>query len=385
MLINKIERRDFLLSLGAFAAGPLARAQEPLRVPPAKFRGAIEKIDTLFAAEHARTGLASIVAGMVSGPDLIWSKTYGLADIDHGTPATTDNLYRIGSITKQFTDIAFLQLVRDGKVRLTDPVEKYLPEINLVQDRPVASPPITLIQLATHTSGLDREPQDAATYTRGPVAEWDKTLIEALRHTRYAYEPGTKQVYSNIAVGTLGLTLSRAAGVPYIEYVRRNIIEPLGLKNTSFEPGPELLKRVATGYELHDNKADSTVPTRELHTGRGYKVPNGALFTTIGDLGKWVSFELGHGPTLVIDKERLADNYSRIYSSNANLDGGYGIGFELRRKGNLIIAGHSGSVAGFQAGAYFHRPSDTGVIYLRNLGQGVRMDTLLQAFEALAV
>jgi CubicO group peptidase (beta-lactamase class C family) len=292
-------------------------------------------------------------------------------------------VYRIGSITKQFTAIALLQLVRGGKVRLTDPVEKYVPEINRVQNRFAGSPPITLVQLATHTSGLDREPADVETYTTGPVAKWDRTLIAALAHTRYAFEPGTRQVYSNIAVGTLGLALGRAAGEPYIDYVKRQVIKPLGLTSTAFEPDDALRPRIAKGYVARGGSPDSTQPSTELETGRGYKVPNGALFTTIGDLARFVSFELGYGPDVVLPKETVADNLSRIYFANAGLVSGFGIGFSAFRKGEIVLLGHGGSVAGYVAGAYFHPASKIGIVYLRNLGQSIREDVLLDAIRPL--
>jgi CubicO group peptidase (beta-lactamase class C family) len=373
MIHSTIARRELLLSLGALATNTT--------LP--RFNGALAKIDALFAAEYAQTGAGSIVAGVVSGSELIWSKAYGLANHESRKAATTDNLYRIGSITKQFTSVAFLQLVKSGKVRLTDPVEKYVPEINQVQNRHEGLPPITLLQLATHTSGLSREPDNMETYVTGPVASWDKTLLAALPHVHYAYEPGTRQVYSNIAVGTLGLALGRASGTAYTEYVTQNVIEPLGLKSTTFEPDQELLQRAATGYVLRDGRPDSTVPSRELRTGRGYKVPNGALFTTVGDLARFVSFELGHGPSGVLAKETLKDNFSRIYGADGQLGGGFGIGFQAARKGELVLTGHGGSVAGFIAGAYFHTASDTGLVYLRNLGKPIRADLRFHAFSAL--
>jgi CubicO group peptidase (beta-lactamase class C family) len=375
----RIGRRGLLLSLSALAGPRLALSQS---ARPRAGR-ALDRVDEIFAAQHAKDGVASIVAGVVSGPDLIWSKGYGYSDIEARTPATADTIYRIGSITKQFTATAFLQLVKRGKVRLTDPVETYFPEVNLVQGRPAGTPPITLLQLSTHTSGLDREPGDVETYTTGAVSDWEKILIAALPHTRYAFEPGTRQVYSNIAVGTLGAALGRAAGQSYVEYATRNVIEPLGLKNTAFDADDALRPRVAHGYVLRDGKPDPEPAARELRTGRGYKVPNGAIFTTIGDLGRFVSFELGHGPATVLDKETLKDNFSRIYASNGNLGSGYGIGFSLSRQGDLVIAGHGGSVAGFVAGAYFHQASQTGVVYLRNFSRSLREEVIFDAFREL--
>ena len=149
----------------------------------------IISIDGLFAAEYKKEHAAGLTVGIVSGRDLVWIKSYGLADIANGRPATTDTVYRIGSITKQFTSLMFLQLVQDGKVHFSDPVEKFFPEVNQVQGRYLGAPPITLIQLATHHSGLNEEPEDVERFTTGPVSQWEQTLIAALPKLRYAYEP----------------------------------------------------------------------------------------------------------------------------------------------------------------------------------------------------
>jgi len=88
-------------------------------------------------------------------------------------PASADTIYRIGSITKQFTALMLLQLVQAGKVQLSDPVAKYFPEVNQIPRRFPDAPPITLVQLATHTAGLAREPGDLATYLKGPLPRRD--------------------------------------------------------------------------------------------------------------------------------------------------------------------------------------------------------------------
>jgi CubicO group peptidase (beta-lactamase class C family) len=98
-------------------------------------RGAIEQVDALAAAEFAKDNRGSVTVGIVSGPELVWTKSYGYADMEKKTPATKDTVYRIGSITKQFTGLMLLQLVEAGKVRLSDPVEKYFPEVNKVEGR----------------------------------------------------------------------------------------------------------------------------------------------------------------------------------------------------------------------------------------------------------
>ena len=386
----QIGRRNFLVTMGLVTGATFAKAtpkedyalaQEAASISAPSDR--FKKVDEIVGAEFAKEPLASISVGIVQGADLVWTKSYGQANIEEKQAATENHIYRIGSITKQFTAIAFLQLVQKGVIHLTDPVEKYFPEINTVQGKSSWSQPITLLQLATHTSGLDREPGNPEVYTAGAVKDWDKTLIAGLAHTKYLYEPGARQSYSNVGYSALGAALGRASGQSYIKYVTENILQPLGLKDTQFELDPSLTPRLAHGSETRDGKADRTVPDRELVTGRGYKVPNGALFTTIADLGKFVSFELGHGPKTLVDYAFYEDNQKRIYASDESLHGGYGLGFGLNRRGNIVLAGHGGSVAGYTAGAYFHKKSSLGIVFLRNSGRGLGNGALFDIAEAL--
>jgi CubicO group peptidase (beta-lactamase class C family) len=281
-----------------------------------------------------------------------------------------DSVYRIGSITKQFTALMLLQLVEDGKVHFTDSVEKFFPDINKVQGRMAWYPPITIIQLATMTSGLDREPEDLPTYLKGPVSEWEKVMISALPHVKYAYEPDTHYFYSNIGYAILGATLSRAADKPYVIYVAERIFAPLQMTHTAFEPNPGIQANIAKGYDVtRDGKVDAETPARE-HQGRGYKVPNGAIYTTVADLARFVAFELGEGPETVLKKKTLADNQTRTNSSTNDLKNGYGVGFMVNRRGEFVVYGHGGSVAGYNASAVFDRGSKMGVVVLRNVGGG---------------
>jgi len=210
----------------------------------------IEKIDSMIAADVARNPIGSVTVGIVSGKQLIWTKSYGDADMEKKIPADAGTVYRIGSITKMFTALMLEQLVETGKVHLSDPVEKYFPEIKDVKGAFPDAAPITLIQLATHTSGLGREPDDVAIATAGPVAEWEKTLIAALPHLKYDFEPGTRFSYSNIGYAILGAALSRAAGEPYVEYVPKHIFAPLGMTHSAMEWNAQMATHLAKGYQV---------------------------------------------------------------------------------------------------------------------------------------
>jgi CubicO group peptidase (beta-lactamase class C family) len=332
--------------------------------------GLAEKLDALVAAEFAKDGVVgAATVGVVKGGALAWAKGYGVADIEAGTRADAGTVYRIGSITKPFTAVMLLQLVERGKVKLSDPVERYLPDINKIGGRSPGAPPVTFVQLATMTAGIDREPDDLDTFLVGPVEQWEQVMLRALEKTKYAHEPGTRFLYSNIGYAILGAALGRVAKQPYVEYMRASVLAPLGMKQTDFVPTPEIRKVLAKGYELRNGKPDGAQAARE-HDGRGYKVPNGAIYTTVGDLAKFVSLWLQEGPETVLKRETIRDNLSRTGSATGDLTSGYGIGFQVTRRGTTVFYGHGGSVAGYRAQMLFHPATKTGVIVLRNVGGG---------------
>ena len=334
--------------------------------PASSLRPKLPEIDSMISAELARRPVGSVTAGVVVGKELIWSKSYGDADMEKKLPADGDTVYRIGSITKMFTALMLEQLVDTGKVHLSDPVEKYLPEIKSVQGRFPDAPPITLIQLATHTSGLGREPDDTDTYTRGPVADWEKTLIAALPHTHYIYEPGTRFSYSNIGYAILGAALSRAAGERYTEYVPKHILRPLGMTHSALERNAAMQPHLAKGYVVMGPKeVDSETPQLENDRGRGYKVPNGAMYTTVGDLARFASFLLDQGPESVLKTSTLKTfQMEMIVPADVGLTNGYGIGFDVERRDDYVAFEHSGAVAGYTAMLIINRAKGIGVIVL---------------------
>ena len=362
-----LEWRIWLGADGKIEAAGFATAN--MVAKPASLRPKLPEIDSLISAELARRPVGSVTAGVIDGKELIWSKSYGDADMEKKIPANADTVYRIGSITKMFTALMLEQLVDAGKVHLSDPVEKYFPEIKAVQGRYPDAPPITLIQLATHTSGLGREPDNTETYVTGAVADWEKTLIAALPHTHYIFEPGTRFSYSNIGYAILGAALSRAAGEPYIEYVPKHIFQPLGMTHSALERNTEMLPHLSKGYQVMGPKdaVDSETPQRENETGRGYKVPNGAIYTTVGDLARFASFLMDQGPESVLKSASLdAFQTQMMVPANVGLTSGYGIGFDVERRDDYVAFEHGGAVAGYTSMLIINRAKGIGVIVLSN-------------------
>jgi serine beta-lactamase-like protein LACTB len=375
-----MHRRQVLaVAIALLSLGVLSARQPAL---PPSLAAAIAEVDALAAEAYKKDGIGGLTVGVVAGPTLVWTTSYGFADMEAKRSASADTIYRIGSITKQFTALMLLQLTEQGTVQLTDPVEKYVPEINAVPKFRADAPAITLVQLATMTSGLSREP-GRGDHSVGPLNAWEQKVLTWLPRTTYAHEPGTRYLYSNIGYATLGLALGRAAGRPFTEYVQERIVRPLGMTHTAFELTPAMRPHVARGYTFPGGAtADWAEADGELN-GRGYRVPNGALMSNVKDLAKFVAFELGEGPWIV-KKETQQDNFSRVYSSNGRLDSGYGVGFQLTRRGTLVALGHGGSTAGFRASALVDRASKTGVIVLRNADTGTgRLNPTTLALAAL--
>lgn len=346
----------------------------------AELRQAVKTVEDLATAEFAKNGVGSLTVGVVHGRKLIWTKSYGYADIDKKELATKDTVYRIGGTTIKFTALMLLQLVEAGKIKIDDPVEKYFPEINTIKGHDASAPPVTFLQLAMHTAGIANEPDDMATYTRGPVSSWEQTLIAALPHTKFVSAPGAKYGYSNVGYAVLGAALGRVAGEPYISYVEKKIFAPLGMKHTSFEPNAFTRPQLAKGYVVTGEKVDPTIPERE-HQGRGYKVPSGAVYSTVVDLARFISFELGQGPDTVLKRQTLEENYQRIVKvENYEREKwpAYGVGFQVMNCRDLTIRGYGGFVPGYHARVDFDWSNGVGFVVLRNVEGGLMHESTLK-------
>ena len=340
------------------------------RLPTRAVKG-IAAVDSLISAEFAKDSIGSITVGVIAGSQLAWTRSVGFADMKARRLANRNTVYRIGSITKPFTAVMLMQLVAAGKVHLSDPVERYLPEVKQITSKPPDASPFTFLQLATMTAGLAREPDDAGPFWTGPVSAWENNVLAALPHTSYTSLPGTEYSYSNIGYAILGAALARVANQPYVEWERSRVFRPLGMERTRFEVDPTIASDLAVGYQVNgDGTVDDRTAAQEAREGRGYKVPNGAMFTTVDDLARFVEFELGRGPDSVLARPILDDAFGGIVASDPFLQLGYGLGFMAMRRDDYSFVGHSGSVAGYQAAMYYDRGRQLGVVLFRNVAGG---------------
>lgn len=325
------------------------------------FEAAVARFDAEVAAGVAKDAAGCVSVAVFEGGRVIWSKGYGWADIENRVPATPDTIGRIGSISKSFTAVVLMQLVERGILKLDEPVEKYFPEIKGLANPPSGMKPITFRMLASHTAGLIREPelQGAAA---GPIYLWEEKILESIPRTSFKTPPLTEYSYSNIGFGILGLAMSRAAKTPFMDLVTEQIFKPLGMNSSTFIlNSPDLWARMSVGY-LRDRatgQVSAEAATRE-HFGRGYKVPNGGIYATVGDMAKFTAALMGVSGVRILSPE----SRNEMLSPQAPAKN-YGIGLQLREANGANYVGHGGSVAGYNADLLFEPKSKLGVAVLR--------------------
>lgn len=315
-------------------------------------------------------GIGGIAAGVIVDGDVVWARGFGWSERDDQVPMPAGAVSRTGSISKSVTAMVLMRLVDSGVVGLDDPIERYLPEFASVADRRPGAPAVTLRHLASHTAGIVREPANLREMVSGPLELWEDRIVESLENTAFDSVPGARYQYSNIGFGSLGLALSRAANVPFMELVEAEVFDPLGMNSSSFVVvGAELAPRLATGYvNGADGSIDAETPWLE-HRGRGYKVPNGGVYSTVADLGRFLG-ALSGTPGLRILSEESRREMISIQTPESD-ERGYGIGLSVRRHPDgFSIVGHGGSVAGYTAYMAVSPESGIGVVLLRNYQRG---------------
>ena len=215
---------------------------------------------------------------LAKGGKVIFAKGYGLANIELDVPNTPQTKFRLGSITKQFTATAVLQLQERGKLKVTDPISTYIP------NAPAPWNGITLHHLLTHTSGIPSYTDEPSYQAR--MHERASTPLEFLHRFRdlpLSFPPGEKFHYDNSGYFLLGVILEQVSGMKYENYLRQNIFAPLQMTNTGYDWPATILKDRASGYT---KDGDGQIRNADfLDMGQPYAA--GSLYSTVLDLYKW--------------------------------------------------------------------------------------------------
>ncbi len=274
------------------------------------------------------------VAVRVEG-ELLLSHAVGMADIQNGVPLTTGHLFRIASHSKTFTGTACMQLVEQGRLRLDDPVSAYIPEI---ADSSMAS--VTVRELLAHGSGMIRDGDDCSFWSlQRPFPDRDE-LLKTICESGKVLEPNAHFKYSNIGYSLLGLIIEAASGLSYREYVQRNIVDRLGLKNT----GPDLDEgrndEYAKGYSSRAHGPERVqiehIDTRAESAATGF-------FANAEDLSAYFQAHLEGDDRLLTDASRRRMRQVQWRISD---EASYGLGLSITTVNGRQYFGHSGGYPG---------------------------------------
>jgi len=338
------------LSLALWHVSSPGLAAERVTQTPSSL--AYRQIESEIGEEFARGKGGALALGVIQDGRLVWSKSYGFSGAAAKVPASSQTIYGILSVTKVATGLMLLQLVEQGVVHLTDPVERYVPEVHQIANPFTWSPPVTLIQLATMTGGIG----DHAPLEHPRSSSWDQNLIAVMPYLKFDFEPGTRRRYANISYAILGLALSRAAHRPYAQYVERAIFRPLGMNDTHFSVSRSERSRLAYPQGLPP----------VFSWEQSELLPAAGVFSTLEDMTKLMRFQLGLGPQAVLSASALEDSYRLVVPSDGDLQYGDGIGVAAVRSSdsNLAALGHGGHGLGYIAVYEFDRSERSGIIVL---------------------
>ncbi len=301
-----------------------------------------ERLSEFIEAERIDKDLPALSIALVDGDETVWAAGFGLARPEADVPASASTIYRVGSVSKLFTDLAVMQLVERGELDLDVPITQYLPEFAL--GAPI-SPTVsstgtpTLRQLMSHRAGIVREPPVGHYF-----ADDEPTLaqtVASLNGTPVIYEPGSRVKYSNAGIATVGYVLERTQGVPFTDYVRDAVLGPLGMTESAFAPTAAVREGLASAMMWGYDGREFSAPTFELGMS-----PAGSMYAPVTDLGKFMSavFADGVGENgAVVSPATLTEMLSPQFGE----DSGYGIGFRLGELDGHRFVGHGGAIYGF--------------------------------------
>lgn len=329
----------------------------------------------LIGREMERYKLVGVSAAVVDGADIVWARGFGWADAAGGVPATPDTVYRAGSVSKLLNAAAVMRLCDDGKLELDRPVGAYLPELSL-RSRFPAGPPVTLRHLLTHHAGL---PSDIVGGMWGDDPPPFTAIVALLKEEYAAYPPGYIAAYSNVGSCLAGVVVERAAGGAYADYLDRRLLLPLGMASSSFAPRPEVIRRLAKGYDK-DGRERADVGIRD--------VPAGGLYTSVADLGRFVAmlFKEGESGGQRILSPAAVRELLREQPVSP-LDGTFRIGLEFFLEYPEFayagrIAGHGGETYLFRCHVLTAPDHKLGVVVMTNSAGARSKDAVVNLMKA---
>lgn len=365
-----------------------------------KLAAAFPEIEQLFKTYVERAHMPGAVFGIIIDGELVWVKTAGVRETKANAPVTPDTMFRIASMTKSFTALSILKLRDEGKLSLDDPVARYVPSLANLPYPTKDSPELTIRLLLTHSEGF---PEDNPWGDR-QLAQTDETMKAWMQAgIPFSTAPGTAYEYSNYGFAILGQVVTQASGRPYAEYVRDNILRPLGMTSSGFEKSDVPSERIAIGYRFEDDKWKE-----EPILAHGSFGAMGGLWTTARDLARYVAFHLSafpprdeedRGPVKRSSVREMQQAWRMQPASalRATVDSplllgvssyGYGLGSSQDCRFTHIV-GHGGGLPGYGSLMRWLPEYGVGMIAMSNLTYGgfggLFNDTLLALYRTGAL
>lgn len=305
----------------------------------ADYVGVTAELQRVIQHEMADKLLPALSIALVDGQEIVWAQGFGFADPEQKIPATAATVYRVGSLSKLFTDLGIMQLVESGALQLDAPIAKFLPEF---QPKNPFGKTITLRQVMSHRAGLVREP---------PVGNYfDDTqptlpaTVKSLNNTALVYAPETRIKYSNAGIATVGYVLEQLRREPFADYLKRTVLLPMGLQHSSFVPEAEINKKLAKAYMWGYDHRQFLAPDLQLGMA-----PAANMYSTVADLGQFmkVLFNRGkNGDKQILKPETLELMWTPQFAQPGQKQG-FGIGFAIGDIEGRRSIGHGGAMYGF--------------------------------------
>jgi len=293
----------------------------------------------------------------------------GYADRATRRRTDIDTIYHWASVTKTFTGIAIMQLRDQQKLKLSDPIVQYVPELTRMNNPFGKMEDITLRHLLTHSAGFRSPtwPEQA-----DKAGDW-KELMSRISGFRILFKPGSKYSYSNLAINFLAPVIQQLSGLTYEEYMQENIFKPLGMDRSYFNNTPkELLKYRSNNYSIDNNK----ITANGLDFTTGVTAVNGGLNAPCADMVRYMDF-LCNGNT-ILNRSSLQVMWEPVFliKEGKSITEEMGTAFfALVRKKHLFI-GHEGDQKGFRCFFYINPANKMGVaVNFNTAGKNARSDT----------
>jgi serine beta-lactamase-like protein LACTB len=298
----------------------------------------VRAIEPFVEREVSTKELPALSIALIDGDSIVWARGFGMADPGAKKPATADTVYRVGSVSKLFTDIAVMQLVEKGALDLDVPVTRFLDDFR--PGNPFDKQ-ITLRQLMTHRSGLVRESPIGNYFD--PTEPSLARSVKSLNQTTLVYAPETRIKYSNAGIAAVGLVLEETQKQKFARYLSRTLLQPMGMAHSAFDPDPAITKDLAKATMGTWQGREFPAPTFELGTA-----PAGSLYSTVNDLARFVQMLFARGKSgdnVILKPEALEEMWKPQYKKEEKAN--YGIGFGLGEIEGRRLIGHGGAIYGF--------------------------------------